>query len=615
VIKSAVVFFLLSTTAWAGMFSEPLSPRIANYTMDVQLDVNSHSITGVEQLVWKNTSTVPVVELQFHLYLNAFKSKNTTFFKNARSRTSASFSDSEKTGWIEISRMETGDGTDVTDRIEFIRPDDENEQDSTVIRVPLDKAVEPGGEIVLNIEFLSQLPRVVSRTGYFLDFYFAGQWFPKIGVFEESAGAYGWNCHQFHHNSEFYADFGVYDVRITLPENYVIGATGQQIEEVQNEDGTKTVRYYCEDVHDFAWTADPDFTVVEDSWEHVSIRYLVQPGRLGSAQRIIEAAKHAFDFFADWFGPYPYPVLTIVDPAFGALQSGGMEYPTLITAGASWLIPDAVLMSEAVVIHELGHNYWYGMVATNEFEEAWLDEGLTAWSEIKVMQQYYYPGSMLNLAEIKINQEDIEWSRYSADPEKAIVGQPAWEYRSGGYGAFSYSKPALMMMSLEGVVGEAAIKCFISDWFWQGKFRHPDSEEFALLLNHHFDGRFDAFFQDFLYTTKFLDYGVAGIQNQDTVAVHIRNYGSLVLPVEIQVQFAGGESQLFHWSGAGGDTLLMFDDSLHITEAVVDPGRKLWLDVNFHNNSRSEQAAGTAVFKYAGRWLFWLQNLLLALVG
>jgi len=142
--------------------------------------------------------------------------------------------------------------------MEFVQPDDQNKDDRTVMRVALPEAVPPGGSITLDIAFQSKLPRVVARSGHKDDFYMVGQWFPKIGVWEDGE----WNCHQYHASSEFYADFGEFEVAITVPEGYVVGATGRRIGERKNGDGTVTYTHAQEDVHDFAWTKSPDFVEI-----------------------------------------------------------------------------------------------------------------------------------------------------------------------------------------------------------------------------------------------------------------------------------------------------------------------------------------------------------------
>src|SRR4030095_10220221 len=172
-------------------------------------------------------------------------------------------------GWIDVNEMKIAGGEDLTKKIEFIHPDDDNADDPTVMRVALSKPLRPGEQLVLDIKFTAKLPRVFARTGYWGQFALVAQWFPKIGVWEEVGErrrtVAGWNCHQFHANSEFYADFGNYDVTMTVPAIYKgkAGATGRQQSERVNQDGTVTYQFTQDSVHDFAWTLDPQYVVVK----------------------------------------------------------------------------------------------------------------------------------------------------------------------------------------------------------------------------------------------------------------------------------------------------------------------------------------------------------------
>ncbi len=246
--------------------------------------------------------------------------------------------------------------------------------------------------------------------------------FPKIGVLEDT----GWNCHQFHANTEFFADYGVYDVRITAPTGWVVGATGVQQNERDNADGTTTHRYYQEDVHDFAWTTSPDYVDLTDRFEHpslknVEIRLLLQPEHTRQAERHFEVTRTALRQYGEWYGAHPYNYITVVDPAWqsdshlqGLSLAAGMEYPTLITAGTKWLIPTAGIRLESVTVHETGHQFWYGLIANNEFEHAWLDEGLTTFSTARIMAEtlsprYHSQRYFGNF--IPYGFQDIRWSR------------------------------------------------------------------------------------------------------------------------------------------------------------------------------------------------------------
>ena len=180
-----------------------------------------------------------------------------------------------------------------------------------------------------------------------------------------------------------------------MPTGWIVGATGVERDRRDEADRTTTHHYYAEDVHDFAWTTSPDYLERTERFTHpglppVDLRLLLQPEHAGQADRHFQAARAALRYFGEWFGAYPYPNLTIVDPAWQS-GAGGMEYPTLITAGTSWLAPRGVAEPEDVVVHETGHQFWYGVVATNETEHAWMDEGLTTYSTARALEQFFGP--------------------------------------------------------------------------------------------------------------------------------------------------------------------------------------------------------------------------------
>jgi aminopeptidase N len=213
------------------------------------------------------------------------------------------------------------------------------------------------------MEFIARLPRVFARTGFYDDFFMVGQWFPKLGVWEEGK----WNAYPFHSNAEFYADFGRYDVTITLPQAYVTGGTGLQIDRQDNLDGTQSIQYLADGVIDFAWTASPDFQIATRQVDGVELLYLYLPEHSWTVERCLDASEEAVRNFSQWYGQYPYPRLTIVDVPDEASGAGGMEYPTLITAGSMSLLGFGgsglgrlgwEKSLELVTIHEVGHQWW-----------------------------------------------------------------------------------------------------------------------------------------------------------------------------------------------------------------------------------------------------------------
>ena len=243
----------------AALLAENKADLIANYRISARYNAADKSLDGRETLTWTNSTPNDVAELQFHLYMNAFKNEKSTFYGESGGQLRGDRIEKDKSpwGWIDVKSMSLA-GADLTKSIDFIHPDDNNADDQTVIRVPLSTPVRSGETIELQIEFKTKFPKVFARTGYAGTFLLAGQWFPKIGVREGTA----WNCHQFHANSEFFADYGRYDVDLTVPSNEVIGATGELTNKIDNGQNT-TYTFHQENVHDFAWTIQPDYLKLE----------------------------------------------------------------------------------------------------------------------------------------------------------------------------------------------------------------------------------------------------------------------------------------------------------------------------------------------------------------
>ncbi len=260
----AVLLAALGRPAHAGRLPEH-ADGVVDYRIDVRLNDATRELEGRERLTWRNPSTDEVRDLWFHLYLNAFKNTRSTFIRESGGQLRGDRMAEGKWGWIDVTSIRVAGGPERRGDLRFEHPDDDNADDRTVVRLPLADPVAPGRSITLDIAFHAKLPQVFARSGYFGHYYLVGQWFPKIGVYEPAGmrgrTSGGWNCHQYHGSSEFYADYGHYLVNITVPARFVVGATGQEVARRTNRDGTATFTYEQGDVHDFAWTAD------RDSWK------------------------------------------------------------------------------------------------------------------------------------------------------------------------------------------------------------------------------------------------------------------------------------------------------------------------------------------------------------
>src|SRR5947209_11201904 len=227
---------LLLAAAVTGAIVPPLSPRNANYTITAQLDPQTRTITGSETITWRNITSRPAADLQFHLYWNAWKNDKSTFMRE-RALGSSREDPARRAGdWsrIDVTSIMVGD-TDRTGAKRFAAPDDDNSNDETVMVVPLARPIDPGQTAQIRMAWTAHVPRTFARTGAIGNFFFIAQWFPKLGVLEDS----GWNCHQFHASTEFFSDYGVYDVSLTVPAGWVVGATG-----VERSATATTHRFY-----------------------------------------------------------------------------------------------------------------------------------------------------------------------------------------------------------------------------------------------------------------------------------------------------------------------------------------------------------------------------------
>ncbi|MGB9605977.1 MAG: M1 family metallopeptidase, partial [Bryobacteraceae bacterium] len=314
----------------------------------MRLEPDTHTLSGQEIVTYTNRTPDSIDALVFHLYLNAFRNEDTLFMREAAGAHRGFAFDPEHPGSVDVRRL-TWQDVDLMPRT-VIR--------ETLMTTTLPFLLKPGETLTLEAEFEARLPRVFARTGFADRFHMVGQWFPKLGVYEAGRG---WSAHPFHANSEFYADFGVYDVAITVPETYRVGATGLEVGREANGDGTVTYRFHAEAVIDFAWTAWPEFQEARRQVGSTEVVLLYAPNHAVYVERYLDVAERALQAYGAWFGPYPYPRLTIVDVPEAAGGAGGMEYPMLVTTGPPTPFPASLLgdsFPEMVTAHEIAHQWW-----------------------------------------------------------------------------------------------------------------------------------------------------------------------------------------------------------------------------------------------------------------
>jgi hypothetical protein len=648
---------------WQGVESAPMQEesfqidrtRIADYDIQVHLDTGTKKLSGKETLTWLNSEGPPTSELKLHLYMNAFR--------NAETRLMSSRGDwsAEDAGWIDIKSIRLpGGGIESPEGGEEAEQTQADEDlsnrisvDETVMTVRLPRPVSTGARIRLEIDFEVKLPRVFTRAGYSSDYFMVAQWFPKVGVY---AGG-RWICPQYERYTEFYADFGRYRVEITVPKNYRVGATGI-LDSTRTRGDEKTLVYTAHPVHDFAWAACPQFREVEEKVEYqaggkahiVNVLLLMQRDRMDQSRVYLDSVKLALKEFGRLYGPYPYSRLTVVDPAPGRGQnSGGMEYPMLIVGGSSWL--ETYLFPgdreiEGVTIHEFGHQYWYGAVANNEFEEAWIDEGLTSYSADKVTDTLAPFGSDMQYPKIlsdsafaihpflrgwradfddfsallrlglplsELAKRRIEYLRLpSTDPVTTQAYRP---FNGYAYASSAYAKPELALRTLEGVIGEEGVARVLRRLYERFRFSHVSGAELRALASEVAGEDLEWFFGQVLDGTAELDYAVENIEvkegagegesNRWLSVITIRRLGQVTLPQKVRVAMENGRKIDFKWDRRGvaaepiwmeGFEPLQSDDG---TRYRMREGKGSgWLTIEILSTSPAVSAAIDPDFRY-----------------
>jgi hypothetical protein len=467
-----------------------------------------------------------------------------------------------------------------------------------------------------------------------------------------------WSCHAHHGFTEFYADFGGYDVSLTVPDAVKVGATGEPVERRPNGDGSTTWRFRQEDVHDFAWTAWDGYEVVEEAFREpglpeVKLVLLLHPEHRRAAPQYLAAARAALRRFGAWWGPYPHSRLTLVDPPLQAMEAGGMEYAGLVALGSGrHPVEPRDYLVWGVTAHEIAHQWFQGMVASNEVEEAWLDEGLTSWTAGRMLAaegvpigvELAVPHRLRALAAevipLRVEQDAILRLILRGDPQTPIA-TPGWQFRSfGDYGAASYSRAELALRTLERLLGaetmERGVRGYVDRW----RFRHPSGADFVASLNEASGQDWTWFFDTFFRGTERLDYGLApirciedrpdglglGARPEEASAkaaggpakgeagpwacrVVVERIGGARVPVDVRITFSDGRVEHRRWErSAQGATRwwrLELAGTSRVERVEIDPDHLWLLDENRANDSVTRQPDRLV----SGRLLAWIASL------
>ncbi len=567
--KKWFVFFLtivLSVCLYNQVHGQKYFQQEVNYTIHVTLDDSLHELNADETIQYTNNSPDVLNELYFHLWPNAYKDNNTAFAKQLIENGNKRFyeaADSLK-GFIDkVDFMVNGERVDW----EYV------DGNIDICRLKLKTPIKSGEKMIISTPFHVKLPKgIFSRLGHLGQAYQITQWYPKPAVYDAS----GWNYFPYLGMGEFYSEFGSYDVFITLPENYVVGATGDLIDcpkELKFLDSIaaetakidqyyegswspasskdlKTLHYHQDKVHDFAWFADKRYYVLKSEVElpHSKNKVTTWTMFLGSNgkywKKSSEYINDAIYWYSLWNGDYPYKQCTAVDGAMTA--GGGMEYPNITVISnvkSDWSL-------EQVIMHEVGHNWFYGIIGSNERKNPWMDEGINSFYDSRYMKKKYPDAKLSKVIGTKLfnaKNFDAGYMNYLAYlyTARKNMDQPinlsSGEYLRLNYGAIVYMKSAIEFNYLKEYLGETKFDAIMSKYFETWKFKHPQPKDFENIFRSNADVNLDWFFYDVLATNKKIDYKIRSYRRNSlstNVAsqcyrITIKNKGEIACPFSI----------------------------------------------------------------------------------
>jgi len=314
-----------------------------------------------------------------------------------------------------------------------------------------------------------------------------------------------------------------------------------------------------------------------------------------------------------------------------------MEYPTLITVGTAWWLPEGLRFPEFVAVHEFGHQYWYGMVASNEFEEAWLDEGVNSYVEGRIMDDLYGPDSYVKLLGLGLGSLAEQRLRYIIAPQHDPMVRDGWQFLDrSSYRSITYSKTALVLRTLDGHLGGDRVRDALATYFKRWQFRHPHGSDLLAAINEVAGQDLGWYFEQVVTGTGVLDYAVTQVDAEEVYGfaglrlseptgemvapekleprqyrsqVVVERLGAVHMPVDVQVVFEDATAVTEHWDGRDRWKRFEYTGPQRVEWAVVDPKGTMPLDVDQLNNARMRESGTRGIVRVAGRWSFWFQNL------
>ena len=603
------VFFLSSFA-----LSENYWQQHVEYDMDVRLDTSKKALFGSSQIVYQNNSPDTLYNFYLNLYGNAFQKgtvKYREYLQNlGRSYRGVKFREIEKyESYYDINAFSIErTGSVISDTFKV---------DDTILSAKLATGLAPDQSMVISLEWVHYIGNFLERAGRVGKQYNFAQWYPRVVVYDEN----GWFDEPFHAEGEFYGEFGTYKVKMDVPKGYIIGSTGTLTEgdpgwkEVEvdtsknfsdwlqnfkdnrikySTNDRRVVSFYAENVHDFAWVTSPDFLYEYGSWDGIDVHVLYnQKNGKSWTKKVRARTERSLEWLSKKFGPYPYPQVTNTD----RIASGGMEYPMLVMDGSA---------SEGLIFHEVGHIWFYGILANNEVREAWLDEGFTSFQTTWYMMDRYGPQGF----DLENNTSYKDWQkrywkfdnslgrrqwgilRFQATGEDEPIARSTYMFKGNrSAGANAYTKPALMLHELKHVLGEKLFLDAMQEYYRRWALKHVNEKRLIDTVEEVTGYDLDWFFRSWLHDTRTLDYGISNWKKNKSkdglwnITMQINRIGNRDMPQLIRTELKNGDYHDIWWDNHKFRVMDSFEYTVPSEPAFsfLDPEVKT-MDLDFRNN-------------------------------
>ncbi|NNE55864.1 MAG: M1 family metallopeptidase [Flavobacteriales bacterium] len=536
------LILILFSSSFLGFAQVERWQQEVDYVMNIDMDESKHSYTGEMTLVYTNNSPDDLEYVFFHQYFNAFRPGS---MMDVRSRT---ISDPDPRVGDRIFNLEEDEQGMM--KVSSLKMDGRNcelDDQGTILRVQLPKAIKAGNSAKFTMKWDARVPVQVRRSGWMnaegVEFSMT-QWYPKICEYDFE----GWHANPYV-GREFHGVWGNFEVNITIAGSYMIGSTGtlQNPSEVGYSDremtqrptkkGDVTWKFKAENVHDFAWAADPDFVSSFARTSNGTKLYFIHQDdeEINANWKELERFMvDAFDFLNGKFGEYPYSHYTFIQGG-----DGGMEYPmiTLITGNRN------LRSLVGVSVHEAVHSWYQGVLATNESKYEWMDEGFTSYATSLTMNKLFGSNGF--------PEHHYAYQGYfnivRAEKEEPLITHADHYVTNSAYGTAAYSKGQVLLAQLGYVIGEENLAEGLQTYYDNWKYKHPNSNDFMRIMEKQSQIELDWYFDYFINTTHTIDYGVSEVFGRDSkLFVSLSKDGIMPMPVDLVVTLRSGEEVNYH---------------------------------------------------------------------